>query len=106
MVYRSIALRASMLVAAVALVALAFTMTKPAHQADAATTGPACVFTTPIAQLIAGGGGADTITCTFDIHGTTYTFVGDFTVTLGATPPVAVTGCTLNGDAIHIGRCP
>ena len=105
MAHRSIVVKATVMVAAVALCALAFTMGNPAHQADAAT-GPACTFATPIPQLIQGGGGADTVTCTFDIHGTTHTFVGDFTVTLGATPPVAVTGCSLDGNVIHIGRCP
>ncbi len=105
MVYRSLTLRVSALIAVVALCALAFTMTKSTHEADAAA-GPACTFATPIAQLIAGGGGADTVTCTFDIHGTTYTFVADFTVTLGATPPVTINDCTLNGNAVHVGRCP
>jgi hypothetical protein len=94
------------LTAVAALALLAFATTSPAHKADAAGLQPACTFATPIPALVQAGGGSDTVTCTFDVHGTTYTFVGDFTLTLGATPPVAVTGCTLNGQPIHIGRCP
>ena len=101
MVYRLIAIRVGTLVAAVALAALAFGMTKTTHQAEA-STGPACTFATPIQQLIANGGGADTVTCTLAVHGTTHTLVVDFTVTLGAHPPVAVNGCTLDGNAIHV----
>ena len=103
-VYRSIALRAGILAATLAVAILAFTMTQPAHRADAA--GPACSFATPIQTLIANGGGTDTVTCTIDVHGTTHTLIVDFTVTLGAVPPVTVNGCSLDGNAIHVGRCP
>ena len=94
------------LAAVAALALLAFATTSPAHNADAAGLQPACTFATPIQALVLAGGGSDIVTCTFNVHGTTYTFVGNFTVDPAATPPVAVTHCTLNGDDIHIGRCP
>jgi hypothetical protein len=93
------------LTAVAALALLAFATTSPAHKADAASLPPSCTFATPIPALVQAGGGSDTVTCTFNVHGTTYTFVGNFTVSVQPVS-VTVTGCTLNGNDIHIGRCP
>jgi hypothetical protein len=89
-----------------ALALLAFAAVGPTHKADAAGLQPSCTFATPIATLVQQGGGADTVTCTFTIRGNAHTLVVDFTVTLGAHPPVKVDACTLDSRVIHIGPCP
>ena len=104
MSYRSIILRASMLVAVLALMALAFVVAKPAGRADAANVS--CTFATPLRQVIQAGGGDDSVTCNISVHGQTHTFVANFTITLGANPPVVVTSCTLDGNAVSVGPCP
>lgn len=43
----------------------------------------------------------DSVTCTFDFNGTSHTLSVDFSY-----PPFAVTSCTLDGTAIHVGPCP
>ena len=101
---RGIVVRLGLFVAVAALAVFAFMSVSNTQRADAA--GPSCTFATPLLQLIQQGGGPDTVTCTFTVHGTDHTLVVDFTLTLTARPPLTIDGCTLDGDPIHRGPCP
>ena len=106
MLARGIALKIGLLAAIAGLALLAFFSVSHTHRANAGGLHPSCTFATPIPQLIQQGGGSDSVTCTFTIHGTAHTLVVDFTLTLGARPPLSIDGCTLDGSAIHVGPCP
>lgn len=95
------------LFAAVAVFAvLAFASGGATPRAHAEGVHPSCTFVTPLPQLIQQGGGPDSVTCTFTLHGTQHTLVVNFTVTLTAIPPVRIDGCTLDSNPIHVGPCP
>jgi len=102
---RSILIRIAGLTAAVAIAVVAFAAFSPAHKTDAAGTQPSCTFATPLSTILTTGG-ADSVTCTLDVAGTTHTITIDFTITLNAHPPIAIDACTLDGNALHAGPCP
>ena len=94
------------LMAAVAFVAVfAFAVGGSAPQADAAPLSVSCEFETPLADMFPDGG-SNTVTCTFDLHGTPHTLVVDFTIDLAAFPPISIDGCTLDSEPIDVGPCP
>ncbi len=104
MLARGMIVRVGLLAAISALALLAFFSVSHTQKADAAV-GPVCVFATPIQDLLPAGG-SDSVTCTFNIHGTIHTLVVDFTLTPRAVPPLTISSCTLDSTAIHIGPCP
>lgn len=105
MLARGILLRGGLVAAVVALALLAFFSLSHTPKTDAAGVGPVCTFATPIQNLLPGGG-SDSVTCTFNIHGTIHTLVVNFTLTPTAVPPLVISSCTLDGSAIHVGPCP
>ncbi len=102
---RGFVLRVGLLAGVAALALLAFFSVSHTQRTDAAGVGPVCTFATPIHDLLPGGG-SDSVTCTFNVHGTIHTLVVDFTLTPTAVPPLVISSCTLDGSAIHVGPCP
>jgi len=98
--------RIGLLAAVAALALLAFFSAGDTQKADAAVR-PVCHFSTPLLQLIQQGGGPDSVKCTFTIRGTEHSLAIDFTLTLGARPPLTIDSCILDlTTAIHRGPCP
>ena len=103
---KGITVRLSLLVAIGAIGLFAFALGGSTPQADAAPLEASCTFETPLADMITVGGGSNTVTCTFDLHGTPHTLVVDFTIDLFAMRPISIDGCTLDSEPIHVGPCP
>jgi hypothetical protein len=96
--------RVALLVAVAMLAAFAFLSTTSAPKAEA--VAPGCTFTPSLEELIQQGGGSGSVTCTFAIQGVEHVLVVDFTVDPLARPPITIDGCTLDGEALHVGPCP
>lgn len=99
---RSLAIVVAAVAVATALFALAFVSgVGTGEDAEASSISrPVCEFATPIRDSAPGS--ANSVTCTFSIHGVAHTLVVDFIVSA----PPAITACTLDGNAIHVGPCP
>ena len=105
MLARGTVLRLGLLAAIAALAVFAFVSGGATQKAHAVGPQASCTFATPLHDLLPAGG-SDSVTCTFNVHGTTHTVVVDFTLTPTAVPPLSIDGCTLDGSPIHVGPCP